>query len=329
MVEQVGPASAGWYPLLFAGLVGLALLLVWLSFAPAGRLRPTVRRLDGYVTRGKARDAVEDSEMSKPFFQRVVLPILRTVVSTAGRLVPAGDVTQMRRKLLQAGSPGNLTPLDFSGVRLLAALLLGVPAFFLLSRGQPFTIALRNAVIGALIGYILPSVWLNTRVRRRQHQILRALPDALDMLTIGVEAGLAFESALLKVGERWNNALTAEFRRVVGEMRVGISRDEALQRMSDRTGVDDLATFVAVLIQSSQLGVSIAHILHTQAAQMRIRRRQRAEELARQAGIKMIFPLGTLIFPALMVVILGPSVPILLSFFGNLLSGPGLSTMGH
>jgi tight adherence protein C len=141
------------------------------------------------------------------------------------------------------------------------------------------------------------------------------------MLTIGVEAGLAFESALLRLGERWDNALTREFRRAVAEMRVGISRDEALARMADRTGVQELRSFVAILVQSNRLGVSIAQVLHTQAAEMRTKRRQRAEELARQASVKMVFPLVFLIFPAMFIVILGPAVPALISFFGRLGGG--------
>ena len=141
------------------------------------------------------------------------------------------------------------------------------------------------------------------------------------MLTIGVEAGLAFESALLRVGERWHNALTYEFRRAVAEMRIGTPRDVALTRMAERSGVPELRAFVAILIQSSQLGVSIAQVLHTQAAEMRVKRRQRAEELARQASVKMVFPLVFLIFPALFVVILGPSVPTILFWLQRLGGG--------
>jgi tight adherence protein C len=162
------------------------------------------------------------------------------------------------------------------------------------------------------------------RVRRRKHDILRALPDALDMLTIGVEAGLAFETALLRVGERWDNPLTREFRRAVNEMRVGTPRDVALRRVVDRADVPELSTFIAVLIQSSQLGVSIAQVLHTQAAQMRVRRRQRAEELARQAGLKMVFVLLLFVFPAMLVVILGPSLPAFADFFDAIGGGGSL-----
>jgi len=178
--------------------------------------------------------------------------------------------------------------------------------FWLVGQTLGTATALRNTLILAGLGYYLPLLWLRRRVRQRQHEIIRAFPDALDMLTIGVEAGLAFESALLTVGERWDNALTREFRRAVAEMRVGTPRDVALWRVAERTGVEELHSFVAVLVQSSQLGVSIAQVLHSQAAQERVRRRQRAEELARQAGGKMVFPLVFLIMPAMFVVLLGP-----------------------
>jgi tight adherence protein C len=222
-----------------------------------------------------------------------------------------------QQMLVQAGEPGGLSALDFFGLRLLTALLLAAAYFFILGRSVPGLTAVRNTLLVAFLGFVLPWYWLRARVRRRKNEILRALPDALDMLTVGVEAGLAFESALLRVGEQWHNALTAEFRRAVTEMRVGTVREEALQRMADRAGVSELSIFVAVLVQSTRLGVSIAQVLHIQAAQMRVKRRQRAEELARQAGIKMVFALTFLIFPAMLVVILGPSIPGFMNFFST------------
>jgi tight adherence protein C len=229
----------------------------------------------------------------------------------------------MQQKLVQAGQPGGMTALDFYGLRLLFMALLGAGYYLALGRDLDFLTALRNTLALVALGYFVPTFWLSSRVKGRKNKILRALPDALDMLTIGVEAGLAFESALLRVGDQWDNPLTREFRRSVMEMRVGAARDEALQRMATRTGVSELNTFVAILIQSSALGVSIAQVLHTQAAQMRTRRRQRAEELARQAGIKMVIPLALCVFPAILVVILGPSIPAFLSFFRTI-GGDGM-----
>lgn len=309
-----------WSPPTFAVLIGLAMALIWLALAPARPRRAVRERLAGYLDR---QDVIEEEDMRRPFGERVLLPMLRRILRILGRLAPKRNVEMTRQMLVQAGQPGGLTVLDFLGLRLLFVVLMGGGYFLLLGKTLPFATALRNALLGGALGYFLPLFWLRRRVRRRQHEILRSLPDALDMLTIGVEAGLAFESALLRVGEKWDNALTREFRRAVAEMRVGTARNVALRRMADRTGEKDLSTFVAVLIQSSQLGVSIAQVLHAQAAQMRVKRRQRAEELARQAGIKMIFPLALFVFPSMLVVILGPSIPAFLSFFSS-----GLGTTG-
>jgi tight adherence protein C len=163
---------------------------------------------------------------------------------------------------------------------------------------------------------MLPKFWLGQQIKKRRNAIARALPDALDMLTIGVEAGLAFESALLRVGDQWDNELAQEFRRLVAEIRIGVPRNEALRHMADRCGVEDLRTFVAVLIQSNMLGVSIAQVLHTQADQMRLRRRQHAEEQAHAATVKIVLVLVGFIFPALFVVILGPTVPRIIEGLG-------------
>jgi tight adherence protein C len=310
-----------WSPLSFALLVGLAVVLVSQAFAPARPQRQVEERLDDYLDRG---DVIEAEDMSQPFARRALLPLLRSLLRILGRLAPKSSVEKTQQMLIQAGHPLGLTVLDFFGLRLLVVLLFAGGYYYLHGQSVPLIEALRNMLLVAVFAYLLPSYWLRLRVRRRQKEITRALPDALDMMTVGVEAGLAFETALLKVGERWDNALTRELRRTVAEMRVGTSREVALRRMVERTGVDDLATFVAVLVQSSQLGVSIATVLHTQAAQMRMRRRQRAEELARQAGIKMIFPLALLIFPALLVVILGPSIPAFQQFFSAIGGGPAL-----
>ena len=183
------------------------------------------------------------------------------------------------------------------GLRLITALAVGGGCFWLYARHQPTNMLLGATAVAGFVGYMLPLYWLRGRAKRRQKEIRRALPDALDMLTIAVEAGLAFESGLLRVGEQWHNALSEEFRRVVGEMRMGVTRAAALERMVARTDVEELATFVAVLVQSSQLGVSIAQVLQTQAAQMRDRRRQRAEETG-AAGQRQNCPgAGRLLFP--------------------------------
>lgn len=307
-------SSLLWSPLTAAALVTLAAVCVWAALAPTGPRREVSERLDGYL---EHTDAIEADELRGSFVSRVAGPGLRGLLRLLGRLTPQRNVETTRLDLLQAGNPYGLTVLDFFGLRLLSIVLLGAGYFFLMGRAQPGAMVIRNTAIAAAVGLLLPRFWLKAKIKSRKHDVARALPDALDMLTIGVEAGLAFESAMLRVGDRWDNALTHEFRRAVAEMRVGTSREEALRRMVERTGVPDLATFVAVLIQSTDLGVSIAEVLHSQAASMRTKRRQRAEELARQAGIKMVFPLVLFIFPAMFAVILGPVVPRFLEFFSS------------
>jgi tight adherence protein C len=166
-----------------------------------------------------------------------------------------------------------------------------------------------------LLGYMMPNYWLSMRVKQRKDAIQRSLPDALDMLTICVEAGLAFESALQRVGEQWRGPLSDEFSRAVAEIRLGVARPQALRRMSARCGVADVSSFVAVLVQADSMGTSISHVLHSQGDQIRTLRRQRAEEMANKAPIKMLIPMGLLIFPALFITILGPAVPRILDAF--------------
>lgn len=307
-----GTGSLLWSPLVFAVLIGMAVMLFWMAMAPSASKRAVLERLDGYLKRQRV---VWEPEMDQPFFTRVVSPLLRQILQFLGRLMPQRNVELTRQMLIHAGEPAGLTPLDFYGLQVLAVLFLGGAYFLLIGMRQPLSIALRNTLLASMVGFLLPRFWLRQRVRQRKHEIARALPDALDMMTIGVEAGLAFESAMLRVGEQWDNALTRELQRAVGEMRVGTPRDMALKRMADRTGVPELGTFVAVLVQSTQLGVSISQVLHAQAAEMRMKRRQRAEELARQASVKMVFPLIFFIFPALLVVMLGPALPMLQDFF--------------
>jgi len=176
---------------------------------------------------------------------------------------------------------------------------------------------LLTAAFGVL-GFYVPVLWLNLLMSQRRQAILRALPDGLDMLNVCVGAGLGFDAALGRVGERWQSPLADEFNRVVAEIRLGKVRRQALNDLAARTDLPEVESFVAAIVQADQLGVSIAKVLRTQAEQMRIVRRQRAEEIARQATIKMLFPLVFLIFPALLAVLLGPAVPQLLQTFSDL-----------
>jgi tight adherence protein C len=188
-------------------------------------------------------------------------------------------------------------------------LLMGGIVFILTGLAGADTLrALLLSVTGMGIGYLLPSFWLGSKIRARQKEIQRAMPDALDILVICVEAGLGFDAALQRLTEKADNALTGEFRRALAEIKMGRARREALREMVTRTEVPDLNTFVSAIIQADQLGVSVSRVLSIQAEQMRTLRRQRAEELAAKAPLKMLFPMVFLIFPSMFIVILGPAL---------------------
>lgn len=261
----------------------------------------------------------EQIELQSTFSERVLQPLMRRVLASASRFAPAGNVERVKHDLVIAGNPRNLTLIDFMGLRLVAGLVAAVIAFIILSmRGMNGISAILFASAGGILGTYLPNYWLKRTIKARQREITRALPDALDMLSICVDAGLGFDAALLKVGQRWRNALALEFGRVIGEIRMGARRAEALRNLATRTEVPEVSSFVAVLVQADSLGVSITDVLHAQSEQMRMRRRQWAEEQARKAPLKMLIPLVLCIFPALFAVILGPAVPRIMRAFGNM-----------
>lgn len=263
---------------------------------------------------------LEETEMDLPFVDRVLKPWLRRQIQAAGRLAPAYNIERLQRNLVSAGYPYNLTVVDFLGIQIISSLICVIIALYVMSlRGSVPLGFIFLAVVAGLIGFMLPDFWLRSRVRQRKTEITRTLPDALDMLTICVDAGAGLDSAMLKISEKWKNAIATEFGKVVAEIRIGKTRREALLNMAERTGVPEVASFVAVLLQADQFGLSIANVLHNQSEQLRVRRWQRAEEEARKVPIKLLFPLIFLIFPALLAVTIGPAVPLLMRVLGEMM----------
>src|SRR3954468_18482037 len=261
---------------------------------------------------------LDELELQQPFSQRVLVPLTRTILAQLGKYGPKQSAERLKVSIQQAGNPANLTPVMFSGMRMaLFILLLVIAGAVTFGQGMPASKALMYTAVGGVLGYLLPGMWLGRQIKTRKHNILKALPDALDLLTISVEAGLAFDLALTRVADKWDNELSKEFKRALTDTRLGRVRRDALKNMAQRTGVDYVQTFVAAIIQAEQLGVSIGKILRIQSDQMRIRRRQRAEEAAHKAPILMLIPMAFLIFPSLFVVILGPAVPKLMTSFGG------------
>jgi len=232
---------------------------------------------------------------------------------------PQNRINVLRTRLAMAGNPSGITAGDFVGVKGIAlVLVLGVAVLFGFLTQYPLNyFSLLMLMILGVCGFFLPDVWLSRRIKQRQQGLLNALPDALDMLTIAIEAGLSFENALQEIAVKWDNELSREFTRVLRDIGMGQSRRQSLIGLSDRTGVQDIVSFVASLNQAEELGVSIGRVLSVQAEELRVRRRQRAQERANQAPIKIMFPLVFLIFPSIFAVLLGPAVPQLLRSFGS------------
>ena len=296
----------------FILLMSAGLVLVGLS-----RRKPAVsleERLATFADRSTV--SLEHRELERPFSERVLKPLIKGWAVKIGSRSPAQAHDKTRLLLAQAGNPSGLGPAEFLGLKALLAVTLGGGSFILFTLSKmspPMNIAIPAAL--AVFGYLLPGIWIKRQIKARKKEITKALPDAIDLLTISVESGLGFDPALMRVAEKWDNHLSREFARVLSEMRIGKSKREALREMSIRVGEDGLTTFVSAVIQADQLGVAITQVLRIQSEAMRVRRRQRAEELAQKAPIKMLFPMAFLIFPALYVVILGPSVPRIVDAF--------------
>jgi tight adherence protein C len=255
---------------------------------------------------------LEELELQAPFVERTIRPLVARLSGSVSRLTSSSFTERTEKRLALAGNPGEMRVADWLGIKAIGAIIGGILFFFLFAvvgvMGFPFLIGVLLGGVGVLFGYTLPEFWLGGRVRKRQHAILLAIPDALDLLTISVRAGLGFDSALGKVVEKLPGPLSDEFRRALAEVRVGRQRREALRDIVARTEVPPLTNFIGAIIQAEQLGVSISKVLQVQSEQLRIERRQRAEEAAAKAPIKMLFPLVGCIFPSLFIVILGPAL---------------------
>ncbi|MDN5271684.1 type II secretion system F family protein [Chloroflexus sp. MS-CIW-1] len=299
-------------------VVGMGLIIF--AVRQMNQSKAISERLDQYTD---VSLSLEELELQQPFSERVLKPLFRSLLTTLGRFGLKQNQERLRVNLQLAGNPGNITPNMFIGLRMALAISLLVVVGLLVIGRLPFMQALMGTLIAAMIGYILPGIWLDRKIKERKKNILKALPDALDLLCISVEAGLAFDLALQRVAQKWDNELSREFQRVLQDIRLGRTRREALRDLVTRTGVEDVQTFVSAVIQADQLGVSMSKILRIQSDQLRVRRRQRAEEAAQKAPVKMLIPMVFLIFPALFVVILGPAVPRIMQALGVMNSNMG------
>jgi tight adherence protein C len=270
---------------------------------------PLQARLAEYIQRGDVA-SLEEIELSQPFSERVIIPVIRRIGEFSARFTPQKAIQDTARKLELAGNPWPIDAATFLAIRFILAVVLAGFLIAVVLISPPSNPSDNFMYIGgaAFAGFYLPHLMLTSRISRRQKEIRKAMPDALDLLTICVEAGLGFDAAMSKVSEKWENELSLAFARVIREVQLGKVRRDALKDMADRLGNAEMTSFVAAIIQSEQLGVSMAKVLRIQSDQMRVKRRQRAEEEAHKAPVKMIIPMALLIFPSIMIIILTPAV---------------------
>lgn len=251
--------------------------------------------------------SLREQELAKSFMDRAVLPSIKKLVHLAKQLTPVDLNKKLKHKLVLAGNPK-----DFDIDKLLALKILSlfggaILAIIFLVLKQS-TLSLYVGIIFTSLCFFIPDIWLNRKIQARQKDITLMLPDTLDLLTISVEAGLGFDAALTKVIKNTKGPLAEEFFRMLQEIGLGSSRRDAFKRLSERTNVPELQGFILAMLQADIFGISVAKVLRIQAREMRIKRRQKAEETAMKAPVKMVFPLILCIFPALLVIILGPAV---------------------
>ncbi len=289
-------------------LAAAAFVLVTMFLVIMGSLwrgeNPVRARVDSLVS-GTNREDLPD--LARPLTERVLGPALDAAADRIVAMLPQSVLDGLKRKLILAGEPMNLG--GFLTVVALSTGLFVVLGFALVvaSGGGFQAKELLLLVAVGSVGLVLPYLWLINRIRRRQSVITKSLPDSFDLVTTCVEAGLGLDAALARVAEKVEGPFAEELSRTLREVGMGRMRRDALQELGERTGVLDLVTFVNAVVQAEQMGTGIGQVLRVQSEQLRLRRRQRAEETANQAPVKMVFPLVLCIFPTLFMVILGPA----------------------
>jgi tight adherence protein C len=306
-MDQLLLATAAVFLVLFA-------FAGWVGMGVARAREAATDRLAMY-----GREALREETLNKPVSERAIAPIFMGLGRGLSRFTPVGWLKRTQKRLVFAGSPGNLDANAWAVIKLLG-LLGGIGLFILVSSVVELTIGMTVLVLilCLVLGFFGPDAWLSRRIEERRSVMLRALPDILDLLVISVEAGLGFDSALQRVVATVPGPLSEEFFRMLQETRVGVTRRDAMRHLMDRTDLDELRSFILSMMQAEAFGVTIARVLRVQADEMRIRRRQRAQEKAFAAPVKLVFPLVFCIFPALFIVLLGPAAISIYDNFINL-----------
>jgi tight adherence protein C len=290
-------------------VVGAVVLIgIFIDLSQAERRR-AVRLLESQVAGTTSENVnLREQHLSESFGSRILVPVVAGASRLARRVTPIDARDRVARKLLLAGSPAGWDAervLAFKIIGVIGGIVLGFFLTTLIGGLSPLIRIVAVALLG-FVGFVVPDSLLNRRVEERQKEILRTLSDTLDLLTISVEAGLSLNAAIAQVVQNVPGVLSAEFARMLQEIQLGVPRADAFRNLAERTDVEELNAFALAMIQADVFGVSIASVLRTQAQQLRIKRRQRAEAKAQQTPVKIVFPLILCILPALFVVIVGP-----------------------
>jgi tight adherence protein C len=282
-----------------------------LFFSLSGEKKDRVqRRLSRFLNAEGLKHIQAKSEVeSTPLLRRVLYPFVRELRRSFSRKMSGEKETQIETKLLQAGNPLGMTPVDYRLLQITSTTVLpmifGLIAFLALGE---LGSTLLMIFLGFILGLLLPAYYLQMKTKERSRQALKELPDVVDLLTVSLEAGLGFDSALSKLISNKDGILSREFHRCLEEIRLGKTRREALQGVRHRLLVDEISILISSILQAEKLGISMVKILRIQSHEVRQQRKQRAEEAAMKAPIKMLFPLVLFIFPSLFIVLLGPAI---------------------
>jgi len=281
-------------------------VIVWAGLGVSRAREDMTNRLALYG-RATAAGSIRDDELAKPLAQRTIGPVVLKISGVLRRFTPVGYLEKKQHQIVLAGNPGNLDAPSFIVIKLLTTAGGLFAAFFLTNYGGDNLQRLALFAMPIVLGFFGPDAWLQRKIEERRTTMLRALPDVLDLLVISVEAGLGFDSALSRVVSTVPGPLSEEFFRMLQETRVGVSRRDAMRHLMERTDVEELRSFILAMIQAEAFGVTISRVLRVQADEMRVKRRQRAQEKAFAAPVKLVFPLVFCIFPSLFIVLLGPA----------------------
>lgn len=301
-LEAIGPAT-----LAVGAVFGLVLFVVIWAGIGVSKAREDMTQKLAMYGRTTGPGVAREEELARPLAQRTIGPIVIGLSGFLRRFTPIGYLEKKEHQLVLAGRPGNLDAPAFTVVKLFTTAFGLFAAFFLTDFGSDALQRIALFTLPIALGFFGPDAWLQRKIEERRSAMLRALPDILDLLVISVEAGLGFDSALARVVATVPGPLSEEFFRMLQETRVGVSRRDAMRQLMDRTDVDELRSFILAMIQAEAFGVTIARVLRVQADEMRVKRRQRAQEKAFAAPVKLVFPLVFCIFPSLFIVLLGPA----------------------